>query len=770
VTGGFWQHKKRGDALSFIEELKRRNVVRVGIAYVVTAWLLLQLADIVVDNIPAPDWAMQTIMLVLAGGLPIVLIFAWAFEMTPEGLKKEKDVDRSQSITPQTGRKLDRAIIVILVLALGYFVWDKVSSPGAAPDPEVASEESVTGDSGPLAKDDPAPATQDIPEKSIAVLPFVNMSSDEDQVYFSDGISEELLNVLAKYPGVQVAARTSSFQFKGQNRDIGEIARLLKVRHVLEGSVRKAGNKVRITAQLIEAESGYHLWSETYDREIDDIFAIQDEISLAIGEAMRVELALGGDGQMVPRVAESANTAAYEAFLQGRHLVNQRGRRNIFAARDHLERSVRLDPDYAPAHAWLSIAHSLLLASPSTYGDYTTEEMISRSQPHADRAMELDPELAEAHGALGLLAMNAPDLDLAMQELTLALELNPVYVDAMTWYMLTAQALGDWQDAYDMSRRTMEVDPLSVVGRMNHAGLLSLSDLPAARQVSMSIIDQNPWAGYTSRGVIELYSTSDISLAVEWLLKAYSEDPADEFSNQSLMFAFSTIGEFDEARRISDRGHFFIDVEQGDLESALFGAQSDLDNDPQSMSMILSFADILYRNAQFEQAIEYYDRVMQQVPAGRIMLSTGDLTTRSMLRYAYTLKQAGDEQGAQKLVKLHQDDYVKKVAANYASSYDHAAEAMARAMRGDVDGVFEYMELAIDRGFRQKSSFSEPVFESVRSHPDFQALQFQMAQLMEAEQKETLQLICHENPVPHIWQPMRKTCMGVAARAKSPAG
>ena len=750
--------------MSFFEELKRRNVVRVGIAYTVTAWLVLQLADIVIDNIPAPDWAMQTIMLVLAGGLPIALVFAWAFEMTPEGLKKEKDVDRSQSITPKTGRKLDRAIIVILALALGYFVWDKVSSTGAAPGPEVASGESVSGEPESQAESKPSSAAE-IPEKSIAVLPFVNMSSDEDQEYFSDGISEELLNVLAKYPGVQVAARTSSFQFKGQNRDVGEIARLLKVRHVLEGSVRKAGNKVRITAQLIEAESGYHLWSETYDREIDDIFAIQDEISAAIGEAMRVELALGGDEQAIPRVAESANTAAYEAFLQGRHLVNQRGRRNIFAARDHLERSVRLDPDYAPAHAWLSIAHSLLLASPSTYGDYTTEEMVSRSQPHANRAIELNPNLAEAHGALGLLAMNAPDLDLAMQELTLALELNPVYVDAMTWYMLTAQSLGEWESTYDMSRRIVEVDPLSVVGRMNHAGLLSGSDMPAARRMAKSIIDQNPWAGYTSSGVIEVFSAADISLGVDWLLRAYAEDPADEFSNQSLMYAFAAIGEFDEARRVSDRGHFFVDIGQGELESALHGARSDLENDPLSTPMILSYADVLYRNAKFEEAVGYYDQVMQQVPEGRIMLSSRDLTTRSMLRYAYTLRRAGDEQGAQKLVNLHQADYVKKVAADFASNYDHAAEAMARAMQGDIDGVVEYLGLAIEKGFREKASFNEPVYEAMRPHPDFQALQFRMAQLLEVERAETLQLICHENPAPQIWQPMRKTCMGVAAES-----
>jgi TolB-like protein len=284
-------------------------------------------------------------MLLLVAGLPLALIFAWAFELTPEGLKKEKDVDRTQSITRNTGRKLDFAIIGVLALALGYFVIDKFVMDGRKAGPDVAASSAANDGAGGVS--DPATAAGP-PEKSIAVLPFVNLSSDPEQEFFSDGISEELLNVLAQYPGVRVAARTSSFQFKGQNQDVSEIARLLKVRNILEGSVRKSGNKLRITAQLIQADTGYHLWSETYDRELDDVFAIQDEISAAIGEALRVELSLGADETpAAPRVAESANTAAYEAYLSGRHLVNQRGRSNIAGGRTQTRGSPR--SEFAPA-------------------------------------------------------------------------------------------------------------------------------------------------------------------------------------------------------------------------------------------------------------------------------------------------------------------------------------------------------------------------------------------------------------------------------------
>jgi TolB-like protein len=350
--------------MSFFAELKRRNVFRVGVAYVVTAWLLLQASDVVLNNVEAPGWVFRVIMLLLGIGFPLVLIFAWAFEMTPEGLKRERDVDRGQSITHKTGRKLDFTIIAILVMGLAYFIWEsRFSGDPASSDPAPSSQAeapAVSASADPSRKGEDAPmATAVIPnDKSIAVLPFVNLSSDPEQEFFSDGISEELLNALARFPGLRVAARTSSFQFKGQNRDIADIATTLKVAHILEGSVRKSGNRLRITAQLIKADDGFHLWSETYDREMTDIFAIQDEIAGAISEALRVQLALEGDQPKAhqPVVIEAANTQAYEAYLRGRQLINRRGREAIEAAVTHLERALRLDNNYAPAHAQLAIA------------------------------------------------------------------------------------------------------------------------------------------------------------------------------------------------------------------------------------------------------------------------------------------------------------------------------------------------------------------------------------------------------------------------------
>src|SRR5210317_618825 len=250
---------KRSQPLSFFNELKRRNVFRVGVAYIVVAWLVAQVLQLVFESFGTPEWVMKTVLVLLATGLPFALFFAWAFEMTSEGLKREHEVDRSQSITSETGQKLNYTIIAVLVLALGYFAYDKFAlSAGREAELVEATTQAVSEQ---FASE--APTVES--DNSIAVLPFVNMSSDEEQEYFSDGLSEELLNLLAKIPELRVTSRSSAFSYKGKDFKIADVGRELNVSNVLEGSVRKAGNQVRVTAQLIKVDGDEHLWSETYD-------------------------------------------------------------------------------------------------------------------------------------------------------------------------------------------------------------------------------------------------------------------------------------------------------------------------------------------------------------------------------------------------------------------------------------------------------------------------------------------------------------------------
>ena len=302
--------------MTLFNELKRRNVFRVGIAYVIAAWLIAQVLQLVFESFGTPDWVMKTVLVLLAASLPVVLFFAWAFEITPEGIKRESEVDRSQSITTQTGRKLNGAITGVLVVALAYFIFDKFVLDASRDAALVeATRQEVSEQAAEIAE---APVEMD---KSIAVLPFVNMSGDQENEYFSDGLTEELLNALARNKELKVTGRTSSFAFKGKNTDLREIGQTLGVAHILAGSVRKAQNRVRITAQLIKADDGYHMWSDTFDRELNDIFAIQEEIATRVANELMPTLLGDTEGQLVHR--DTDNVQAYEAYLRGQYLFER---------------------------------------------------------------------------------------------------------------------------------------------------------------------------------------------------------------------------------------------------------------------------------------------------------------------------------------------------------------------------------------------------------------------------------------------------------------
>ena len=331
--------------MSFFAELNRRNVVRVGIAYLVVGWVLAQVAEFAFENFGAPEWVLKTFVAALLLGLPVALLFAWAFEMTPEGIKKEKDVDRSQSITRMTGRKLDRIIIGLLVVAVGYFLWERQTDVEQTDttDAQIQAQQEV---------DTSAEAHTGPNQQSIAVLPFVNMSSDHEQEWFSDGLTEEILNALARTPDLLVAARTSSFKFKNSNEDIPTIANALGVAHVLEGSVRSAKNQLRVTAQLIRASDGFHLWSQTYDRNPEDVIAIQEEIAIEIATALETAM----DPEELARMVSSGTSSvpAYNAYLEGLAIdsstISRGDTYSFLSARDAYRRAIELDPEFSFAY------------------------------------------------------------------------------------------------------------------------------------------------------------------------------------------------------------------------------------------------------------------------------------------------------------------------------------------------------------------------------------------------------------------------------------
>jgi adenylate cyclase len=299
--------------MTFFAELKRRNVVRVGAAYVVLAWVIAQVAEFAFENFGAPDWALKTMVVGLLLGLPLVLFFAWAFELTPEGVKREKDVDRTQSITAQTGRKLDRTIIAVLLVAVAWFAWDKFYVETA----DVVENNAAVGE----ATVDTSGIIPAATEKSVAVLPFVAMSSGPDDEFFADGLTEEILNSLAQLPELLVTARTSAFSFKGQEIPVQEIAAALGVKHIVEGSVRRSGDRLRVTAQLIRAADGFHLWSENYDSSSTDAIAVQENIAEKIAAAL--DVVLDDERRQLMRNAGLRDVEAFTDYQKGMALFNR---------------------------------------------------------------------------------------------------------------------------------------------------------------------------------------------------------------------------------------------------------------------------------------------------------------------------------------------------------------------------------------------------------------------------------------------------------------
>ncbi|MDH3645169.1 MAG: FlgO family outer membrane protein [Gammaproteobacteria bacterium] len=428
---------------SFFSELKRRNVIRVGIAYVVVAWLLAQVAELALGSFGSPGWVMKTILLVLALGLPLALFFAWAFELTPEGLKKEKDVDRSQSITHRTGRKLDFIIIGVLTVALAYFVADKFVF-----QPDVSRTATTT-----LAS---APTEPDEDTKSIAVLPFVDMSPAKDQEYFTDGLSENLLNALAQISEIKVAGRTSSFAFKGLNQDLRGIGEQLNVRNILEGSVQKAGSQIRITAQLVNTKDGFHLWSETFDRNLDDIFAVQDEITVAVVQALRESIL----GQKEIAAGYSGNFVAYNAYLLGQSYHSQKTIDGYEKAIAQYRRALEIDANMALAWAGLSRT----IAERTGFGfDTSFAQGYEQAREAAEKAIELNPNLPEGYLALADVQhshdWNWPALERSLRR---ALELRPGDPDIRAELAELLAIRGDIAGAFAQIQQVLAQDPLNM--------------------------------------------------------------------------------------------------------------------------------------------------------------------------------------------------------------------------------------------------------------------------------------------------------------------
>ena len=747
--------------MGLVSELRRRNVFRVAIAYMLIAWVILEAGDVLAPALHLPDWVVSALVFFLILGFPLALIFAWAFELTPEGIKLDKYVDRSKSITHLTGRKLDYLIIAALALTLVFFAFDKwVLEPSRDTPLRQATTET-------MAEPVPESADEEMPRNTIAVLPFVDLSPEGDQEYFSDGISEELLNLLSKIPELRVISRSSAFSFKGKDFDIPKIAEQLNVAHILEGSVRKAGNQVRITAQLIETRSDTHLWSETYDRQLENIFAIQDEISAAIIGALKERLGL--QLEAAPEVIAAANTEAHDAYLRGRHLIVQRTKTSIEGAASEFEKAIALDPDYALAHAELAIATALL--SREDYGDLTTKEVISRATPHAERSMALDPKLAEAHAATGLLFIFQSEYEEALTHYEQAIQLNPSYSIVYSWMGGALITLGRYKESFLMREKSLRLDPLSAPAVVNYVGSLinrnRLDD--AARELEkIAAIYPNLYSGL--QGNMKSVGGNWANMVLG-SLDALRLNPT-VIDRTNLHSSFAVIGLEEEALTVYEFVQPAVLHILGKTRDAVTLAE---------VRFAGEFTSFLWSRRELSLALAAvgdYDRArpileeLWQLQNGLVVQYYGLFEVRHAAALIAIRRDAGEVAEVNEVIAAIRDNVRRYREAGITGGYwdtwtsnaDYE-EGLAAYLEGERERGLALIAKATDSGFFILPN--EAYLQTLYDDPGFAPILASQEARQLRERNRFLAIVCTDNPYEEVWQPAEGTCEQFAAASEN---
>ena len=490
----------------FYRELRRRKVIRVALVYLIVAWALVEVASVVFPELLLPDWTVRLVIVLAIIGFPIALVMAWALELTPDGVKGDSGVSKQAE--------------------------------------EVIATKPV------------AERTED-ERRSIAVLPFLNLSNDPENEYFSDGMAEELLNLLCKLPQLTVASRTSSFCFKGKDIDLGTVAEKLRVDVILEGSVRRSGDRIRITAQLIDGKSDRHLWSETYDRELKDVFAVQDEIAHNIVEALEIKLT-PTQQRSIQKKATTGNMDAYDFYLRGRYFF-ERGEGNH--ARQMFEKAIELDPEFALAWAGAADSHVWI----DMWGRETLEN-LQAADKFSRRALKLAPEMAETHASRGFALSMIGNHSEAETEYRSAIDLNPQLFESYYYFGRTCFAQGKFREAADMFAKAMVIRPDDVgAATMRNSALVAVGtqeEIQEAAKHAIKIAEQylalNPDDALAwSRGATGLLAIGDVDQGLEWAERAFALNSNVCAYNVAIVFLLA--GQIERSLDILEKFCRFID-------------------------------------------------------------------------------------------------------------------------------------------------------------------------------------------------------------------
>ena len=524
---------------NFFTELRRRNVYKVGVAYAVAGWALAQGFAQVFPVFDIPNWVIRLIVLLIIVGLPIALVLAWMFEITPQGIKRTEAAD-AMPVSAKRRKYIWIYVVVIgAAISIGLFFLGRYSAQNTPTPRPVTQPEARPGFQSEAA------TGSTIAQKSIAVLPFDNLSRDPDNAYFCEGVQDEILTRLAKVADLKVISRTSTQHFKSSPDNLPQIARQLGVAHILEGSVQKAGDAVRVNVQLINAASDAHLWAETFDRKLTDIFAVESEIAKTIAETLQARLSGSEKSSMAK--TPTVNPEAYELYLKGRFFWNKRTGGDLRKSIEYLKQAITKDPGYALAYAALADSYGLL----RFYGGASPAESVVPAKAAAKKALELDDSLAEAHAALGLIATEELEVNRAMNELERAIQLNPNYATAHHWLGLALATLRQSDRSIGELKRALELDPLSMIINADlsiiylYAGRYDAAEAQARKTLE---IDSRSFVAHYYLGAA-LQLTSRLKEAIPEFQKAV-ELNNDPYSIAMLAQAYARNGQTDEARKL----------------------------------------------------------------------------------------------------------------------------------------------------------------------------------------------------------------------------
>jgi TolB-like protein len=704
---------------SFVSELKRRNVLRVAAAYAVIAWIIIEAGSVLMPTFGASEAAFQIYVVVVLIGFLVSLVLAWVFEVTPEGVKLEKNVDRTDSITPKTGRKLDFGIIGLLVVALGVSVTLNVTGMRDAQE---------------------ASAVAGVARQSLAVLPFTSRSTDPENQLFADGIHDDLLTRLANIAALKVISRTSVMEYRDTTKNLRQIGEELGVGTVLEGAVQRVGDNVRINAQLIDAATDEHIWAESYDRQLStvNLFAIQSEISQQITRALKATLTNEEQSRLAKIPTDSL--AAYNLYTQGRDNLYKRRLESLQKAREQFEEAIALDPDYAEAYAGL--ADSVLLIQ-ANHRAISPEEAFDVAETSLDRALALNPDLADAHATQGLLKHQmwqetraGPGLDEAVACFVSSLELNPNNASAYMWFASVRGTQRRIDEAIELYHESLRVDPLGKIPYANLPGMYALrGQNDEALDLYVKAVEIHPdWPTAYRNLAFHLHGLGRMDEAVAWG-KIGQELDTDPLGGAQMVFPYIEFGDFDKVldsfSGVTPRhpmytvGSAFEKAYQLDFVGAVEIIENSMDAENPAqleLNLITGFSMLA---GNFDEARKYAELLNPEFAADADPeIDAGNVS--NLVRYAYILQNLGEGQRAGPL--LDRALIVVRTLPRMGLTGHGIRDVQILALQGNTFEALAAFREAIDEGFRGTVASNgwplafDPYLNSLRGQPAFEAM------------------------------------------------